>query len=266
MFVFTGGETSAPIDDGALVLAALQSGVAVTLVLRGGGLIENAEKFATIARKTGGQVIDDFELETFLNQPYVLLDGGGTVIFELPKGKHYYWQPHPRIDVHLSVGARQLALSLEVPFHTQGGTASIFYILYLVPPLSIVAIVIIVPLVLLAVHRYRSLGTARRHVTRPAQKNAVSAILQNPRSGSVHAIRQTPYWIGRATDCDVRLDDATVSRRHAVITVDQASQFYIANRSQYNNTAVNGRLVDQASLTHGDIITVGQTHLRFGQG
>ena len=65
--------------------------------------------------------------------------------------------------------------------------------------------------------------------------------------------------IGRSLAADVRFDDATVSRRHALI-VAQADGVRVLDDRSLNGVYVNGRRVEWSPLTDGDEIVVGPPH------
>ncbi len=68
--------------------------------------------------------------------------------------------------------------------------------------------------------------------------------------------------IGRGLSADVRLDDASVSRRHARI-VERGGRAWLLDDRSMNGTWVNGQRVDAAILSHGDEIMLGRVVLRF---
>lgn len=69
--------------------------------------------------------------------------------------------------------------------------------------------------------------------------------------------------IGRATDADVRLDDTTVSRRHAQIRPG-GSGWMLVDLNTQNGTFVNGeRLTQAVLLREGDEIRFGGVHTMF---
>jgi hypothetical protein len=68
--------------------------------------------------------------------------------------------------------------------------------------------------------------------------------------------------IGRGLAADLRLDDNSVSRRHAIL-VPKGSGVRILDDRSSNGTIVNGRHVQQAELTSGDVILVGRVLLRY---
>jgi pSer/pThr/pTyr-binding forkhead associated (FHA) protein len=68
--------------------------------------------------------------------------------------------------------------------------------------------------------------------------------------------------IGRSLAADVRFDDATVSRRHALI-VSQPDGVRVLDDRSLNGVYVNGRRVEWSPLRDGDEITVGRHSLFF---
>lgn len=69
--------------------------------------------------------------------------------------------------------------------------------------------------------------------------------------------------IGRKSDNDLCLEDATVSGRHAkIVTYFQSS--HIEDLGSTNGTFVNGRRVRMHTLHPGDVIQVGKYELQFG--
>jgi pSer/pThr/pTyr-binding forkhead associated (FHA) protein len=74
----------------------------------------------------------------------------------------------------------------------------------------------------------------------------------------------TREWtrIGRSLAADVRFDDATVSRRHALLASEEGGVRVLDDRS-LNGIRVNGRRVEWSPLTDGDELTVGRHVLYF---
>ena len=69
--------------------------------------------------------------------------------------------------------------------------------------------------------------------------------------------------LGRSRDCEVVLDDANVSRRHAEIRPSGAS-WTVRDLGSTNGVKVNGRRIDAAqSLKPGDTIEIGTTRVSF---
>jgi hypothetical protein len=68
--------------------------------------------------------------------------------------------------------------------------------------------------------------------------------------------------IGRSRECDLRLKDSSISRRHAVVRVGPSGAS-IEDLSSVNGLLVNRRRVQNAPLRDGDIIELGVERFRF---
>lgn len=68
--------------------------------------------------------------------------------------------------------------------------------------------------------------------------------------------------IGRSRECDVRVDDPNVSRKHAELRREDG-EWSVADLGSTNGIKVNGRKVASARLAPGDEITLGLTRLTF---
>ena len=68
--------------------------------------------------------------------------------------------------------------------------------------------------------------------------------------------------IGRSPAADIVLDDASVSRRHALVARRGERTVILDDRS-LNGVTVNGTRVSEAELHDGDTVAVGRVQLRF---
>jgi pSer/pThr/pTyr-binding forkhead associated (FHA) protein len=80
--------------------------------------------------------------------------------------------------------------------------------------------------------------------------------------GETFALGDAVTHVGRGIAADVRLDDHTVSARHAIIVARAAGLRILDDRST-NGTVVNGRRVDEAELHDGDVVVLGRVVLTF---
>jgi pSer/pThr/pTyr-binding forkhead associated (FHA) protein/DNA-directed RNA polymerase subunit RPC12/RpoP len=82
--------------------------------------------------------------------------------------------------------------------------------------------------------------------------------------GEMRSVALTREWtrIGRSLAADVRFDDPTVSRRHALV-VRQADGVRVLDDRSLNGVFVNGERVEWRALADGDEIVVGRYRLRF---
>jgi hypothetical protein len=68
--------------------------------------------------------------------------------------------------------------------------------------------------------------------------------------------------IGRSRECDVQVEDANVSRRHAELRQEGAS-YWIVDLDSTNGIEVNGRKLKRSKLEDGDRVTMGSTDILF---
>ncbi len=71
------------------------------------------------------------------------------------------------------------------------------------------------------------------------------------------------FVIGRASDCDLTLDDAWASRRHMAIVVDDEGVHEMQDLGSGNGTRWNAEVHGSHILTDGDILRVGRTSLTY---
>jgi hypothetical protein len=76
------------------------------------------------------------------------------------------------------------------------------------------------------------------------------------------AVTTTRTIIGRGESADIRLDDGTVSRKHATI-LHTGDEFRIRDDGSANGTLLNGSRVLEYALRNGDELLIGDVALRF---
>jgi len=81
-------------------------------------------------------------------------------------------------------------------------------------------------------------------------------------NGKQHTVDKMSTLIGRSKDCDIRLTDPNVSRRHAELR-QEGTAYWILDLGSTNGVTVNGRRQQRAQLQNEDRITVGSTELVF---
>jgi pSer/pThr/pTyr-binding forkhead associated (FHA) protein len=83
-------------------------------------------------------------------------------------------------------------------------------------------------------------------------------------SGDLRLVSLEKEWtrVGRSLAADVRFDDPTVSRRHALI-VRQPDGVRVLDDRSLNGVFVNGERVEWRALRDGDEIVVGRYRLQF---
>ncbi len=68
--------------------------------------------------------------------------------------------------------------------------------------------------------------------------------------------------IGRSPECEIFLDDVTVSRNHAIL-VERDGAYVVEDQGSLNGTFVNRRRIDNARLENGDEVQIGKYRLTF---
>jgi len=78
--------------------------------------------------------------------------------------------------------------------------------------------------------------------------------------GRTQVIELDTGWsrIGRSRSADIRLDDPTVSRRHAVVVQTPEGELRVLDDRSMNGICVNGEPVDWSPLCDGDELQVGR--------
>ena len=90
---------------------------------------------------------------------------------------------------------------------------------------------------------------------------AFGAIVQ--RDGTRHPAGNSTLKMGRSTDNDIQIADGQASRHHAEIRYDNG-RHHIVDLNSTNGTLVNdNRIASAQALSHGDIITIGNTEFRY---
>ena len=82
------------------------------------------------------------------------------------------------------------------------------------------------------------------------------------RAGEQFPLERTQTTIGRTPDCDIFLDDVTVSRRHAIVAKGAAT-FTLQDLGSLNGTFLNRHRIEQAELESGDEVQIGKYRLIF---
>jgi len=109
-----------------------------------------------------------------------------------------------------------------------------------------------------AADRDAQLAGVRERIEQPGQ------YLCYEEGGELRTVALTREWtrVGRSLAADVRFDDPTVSRRHALI-VRQPDGVRVLDDRSLNGVFVNGARVEGKVLNDGDEIIVGRYRLSF---
>jgi pSer/pThr/pTyr-binding forkhead associated (FHA) protein len=82
------------------------------------------------------------------------------------------------------------------------------------------------------------------------------------RAGESFAVEGERMTIGRRPDCDVFLDDVTVSRDHALL-VERGDSWYLDDCGSLNGTYVNRSRIESQRLQEGDEVQIGKYKLTY---
>jgi pSer/pThr/pTyr-binding forkhead associated (FHA) protein len=87
-------------------------------------------------------------------------------------------------------------------------------------------------------------------------------IIYGDHAGREYRLGSKTVLIGRTDQCDIIINDSSVSRKHASIE-SKDGRFLLQDLKSTNGTQVNGESIDVHLLSHGDKIRIGRTVLQF---
>jgi pSer/pThr/pTyr-binding forkhead associated (FHA) protein len=104
----------------------------------------------------------------------------------------------------------------------------------------------------------------RRRATATVKQLAAGRYLAIEDAGEVVLLPLTAEvtHLGRSQSADIVLDDASVSRRHAIVA-ERAGRTVVLDDRSLNGVVVNGARVREAALEDGDTIVLGRVVLRY---
>src|SRR5437762_3324431 len=107
-------------------------------------------------------------------------------------------------------------------------------------------------------------------IERPVSMTSRNACLVHiyptgPGMGTRYTLGDLPIILGRASDCEIRINDHSVSRRHARIQPG-ADGYYAVDLQSTNGTYVNDVPASMYKLKDGDYLRVGNCIYRFLMG
>lgn len=104
-----------------------------------------------------------------------------------------------------------------------------------------------------------SAPAAQRQSARPA---ASVRIVRGGQPGAEIALTGTRLVAGRRPDCDIPLEEATVSRRHAAF-VRRGEDWWVVDLESTNGTRINGETTGERVIHPGDRIQLGEAILEM---
>lgn len=80
--------------------------------------------------------------------------------------------------------------------------------------------------------------------------------------GRSYTLEQYPFTIGRSEDCDVKLENASVSSRHCSI-MKMKDTYTLVDAGSTNGTRVNNKPITEVVLKHKDLVQIGSVEFIF---
>jgi hypothetical protein len=90
-------------------------------------------------------------------------------------------------------------------------------------------------------------------------------IALEPERDDVYELTRPRMYVGRGAEASLRLADATVSRLHGILCLEEGEAF-VEDASSTNGVFVNGKRVQRAALKDGDTVTFGTARYQYRIG
>lgn len=87
-------------------------------------------------------------------------------------------------------------------------------------------------------------------------------VVQGPALGVVHPLTEQKLLVGRGEECQIVLDDASVSRVHVEVLRTEHG-LMILDQGSSNGLRINGAELPSAMLRSGDVVELGDVRLKF---
>ena len=87
-------------------------------------------------------------------------------------------------------------------------------------------------------------------------------VVKGADEGKIFTIDNKTITIGREKNCNFKLTDEHVSKKHAQV-VFRGGHFTVIDLGSLNKTKVNDNIYVQKNLSSGDIISIGKTEIKF---
>lgn len=96
----------------------------------------------------------------------------------------------------------------------------------------------------------------------PTAGGARLSVISGPYQGRDFPLKHG-FFIGKASGCDLLLDDGFTSGHHAQFVIDGGGKITLFDYGSTNGTFVNGQKITSVVLEHGSTIKIGSTEIRF---
>jgi len=260
IYVFTDGHNASSIALDEVGKLAQDAGVSITFFTIRSERPADVPALARFANSTGGLLVEENGITNFLREPFALLDSGGRVAFSFAGAKTYFWEfGKPRLTVSFRYGSKSLDLTTDVEAPSASMGEGFEYLVK--SPVALGSFGGILALGGLAFFFAR-----RRKVPAhaPARGGApvLGGILKEVESGKAHIVDMPVMHIGRSRTNDIVIDDPTVSREHAMLSLAADGTLSIESKSD-REVLVNGKSAGKTALADGDLIALGAVKLEF---
>ena len=99
-------------------------------------------------------------------------------------------------------------------------------------------------------------------ISNPFERPARLIVVFGPDQGKEFPLLYDENTVGRALDCNVVLNDPTVSKRHCIVS-RKNDKFLIKDLGSGNGTKLNGEKISESQLIEGTRIELGRTVMTF---
>ena len=113
------------------------------------------------------------------------------------------------------------------------------------------------------------LGEKRSTVTVPGGPASMTlrddrlVMIMGPSVGAIFPLNETAASIGRGEECQIAVNDSSVSRVHADLTSLGDHRYEITDRNSSNGVRINGTPFERSILESGDVIELGDVQFKF---
>jgi hypothetical protein len=111
---------------------------------------------------------------------------------------------------------------------------------------------------------YKARAPVETEAVSPEELGVEREVVTLTIDGRKRTVSERSVVLGRSKECDIRVDDPNVSRRHAELRQEGAT-YWLVDLDSTNGTELNGKRVARAKLSDGDRITLGSTEILFGR-
>jgi membrane protein implicated in regulation of membrane protease activity len=111
------------------------------------------------------------------------------------------------------------------------------------------------------VHRRKTKRNKReREAEQKYLRRSLQFLVQEPGKKPRYVSVNTSSWIGSSKDCQVSLQDISVSLEHCYVQ-KTTNGFFVVDLQSCNGTSVNGKSIQRKKLYNNDVLQVGETTL-----